>query len=222
MTSDYKDWCEGWIKEGYFLAYRIDDVVYYEQVVARDFAHWEYTWEDGPVQPGQTGGPIVLEDLEITRGYEKNSRLNNIWQIIFGIKGQVYVYIEHPPDVHRHGIAKVPKPSATLREVSHYTEWMSPWKEPTFLTEHFLMRGGYERINFDVYNPENIAITPQFNFFLSKMQTERIGTLTADGQVTITKNKFQDIMDKLLKRLVPYRPISIQPVSLPPSTPSGE
>lgn len=220
MTLSWKDWNDGWIKEGHYICYELNGIEYYEQVKKRDLGHWEYVWES-TVASHTPSGPTVPDDLEITRGYDSIKKFNHLWQLIFGIRGQVYVYIELPTDTHRHGIPKVPKPSSTLREVSHFEEWMSPFYEPSFITEHFLMRPGFERIGLDIYNPRAITLTPEFNFIINKMTTERIGQII-DGKPSVTRERFNDVMDKLYKKLIPVRPISLQPESWPATAPSGE
>jgi len=214
------DWSTGWIKEGYFISYIKDGVKYYEYVVARDFAHYVYTWHES-VAPGDESGPTVISNLLITRGYNPKTNLNRIWQVIFGIKGEVYVYVELPTDIHRHGLPKIPKPTATVREVSHFEEWMSPFNDPSFITEHFLMRPEYDRMCISIYNPQEISITPRLRFFINKMVTERIGVERA-GSLEATRPHYSEILEKLSKRVVPVRPISLEPVRAPPTAPAGE
>ena len=101
-----------------------------------------------------------------------------MWQMIFGIKGQIYIYIELPTDLHRHGLAKRAKPSSDLREVSHFEEYMSSFHEPTFLTEHFMMRPETFKIDFSAYNPQSITMRNiRLNIMINKMIPERIGSL---------------------------------------------
>lgn len=211
--ADWKDWSEGWLKEGYFISYVLNRVRYYEHIIARDLAHYEYEWE-GTVSGGGTSGPTVPEYLIPTVGYDKETNTNQIWQVIFGIKGQVYVYIELPTDLHRHGLPKYPKPTSDLRQISHFEEWMSPYQQPSFVTEHFMLKPGLDRIAFSVYNPQEIDIKPWLNIFVNKMITERIGT-EYQGVLTPTDVNFKEILEKLAKRLVPHRPLTLMPVRAP-------
>jgi len=221
VHKDFRDWCDGWLQEGHYLSFSQDGIRYYEHVLQRDLAHWEYPWHE-TIASLHESGPKVPADLEITRGYSTKTNLNHIWQLIFGIKGQVYIYIELPTDTHRHGIPKQPKPSAALREVSHFEEWMSSFHEPTFITEHFLMRPATDRIALSAWNPNTINQPDvRLNFFISKMVTERIGMLI-DGNLQATKPRFQELLDKLYKQLIPCRPITIMPVSMPAEPPAGE
>lgn len=218
---DWKDWSNGWLKEGQFLSYWREGVRFYEFIIQRDLGHWEYDWAE-TIGATAVSGPTVPAQLEITRGYDEKTNLNRIWQLIFGIKGEVYIYVELPTDLHRHGIPKVPKPSATFHRVSHFEEWMSPFQEPTFLTEHFLMRPETARIALSAYNPNAIDMTDvTLNFFLAKMVTERIGTVT-NGRQTPSSPRFTDTLDKLYRRLIPHRPITILPVRAPAEAPTGE
>lgn len=213
-SSDWRDWSDGWIKEGYFLNYLKDGIFYYEHVMMRDFGHWEYDWFE-TIHALSESGPRVPELLEITKGYDAATSSNQIWQLIFGIKGQAYIYVEFPTDIHRHGIPKVPKPSSTMRRVSHFEEWMSPFDEPTFITEKFMLRPDLDRINLSAYNPNNQAITDlTLNFFINKMITERVGTVT-NGVQEPEKERWRETLDKLYKRLIPVRPISLYPVRAP-------
>jgi hypothetical protein len=176
-------------------------------------AHYEYEWHE-TITAGNTSGPKVPDYLIPTVGYDEPTNENQIWQVIFGIKGQVYIYIELPTDLHRHGLPKVPKPTADLRQISHFEEWMSPYQEPSFVTEHFMLKPGLDRIAFSAYNPQTIDIKPWLNIFVNKMITERLGT-EFEGVLTPTDVSYKEILEKLAKRLVPHRPITLMPVRAP-------
>lgn len=230
---EWNEWSEGWIKEGFYITYVREGVEYFEHVSQRDFGHWEYDWPE-TINSLATSGPFVPADLEITRGYDISNNTNQIWQVIFGIQGQVFIYIELPTDLHRHGIPKVPKPSTTMRRVSHFTEWMSPFTEPSFITEHFMMRPDTIHIAFDAYNPGLINHTDVvLNIMLNKMVTERIGTneygilntpiIPNNPNLTQKlKDRWLETLTKLYKRQIPHRPITIQPVRAPAEAPGGE
>jgi len=226
--GDFKEWSLGWIKEGQYISYARENLRYYEYVLARDLARFEYPWgnddTEAPVtiDARDTSGPFTPDVLEITRGYLKETNLNQLWQIIFGIKGQVYIYVELPTDTHRHGIPKAVKPSNVRRRVSHFEEWMSPYTEPTFLTEHFLMRPDCSQINFEAYNPNSINLTDVWlNLFINKLQTERLGT-EQNGAGVPTRDRFRETLDKLIAHAIPCRPITLLPVTAPAEAPSGE
>ncbi len=222
---DYKDWSDGWIREGFFITYIRENTRYYEQVTARDFAHYEYVWPED-IATLSTSGPYVPDDLEITKGYDKSNRSNQLWQIIFGIKGQIYIYIELPTDIHRHGLAKRAKPSSDLREVSHFEEYMSSFHEPTFLTEHFMMRPETQQIDFSAYNPQARTMREiRLNIMINKMITERIGEIVVSGSSVVptpSNENYREILDKLYRKVVPCRPITLLPVRAPAEAPGGE
>lgn len=188
--------------------------MFYEHVVARDFAHYEWDWPN-TIDAGGTDGPIIPDLLEITKSYDEATNENRVWQLIFGIKGQVMLYLELPADVHRHGLPKIPKPRTENRRVSHFEEWMSPYLEPHFITEHFLMRPDLDRINFDVYNPNDQDNTNlRLRFFVNKLVTERVGTV--EGYVKKpTADRWTETLDRLYRRLIPVRPITLYPVTAP-------
>jgi len=218
--GEWTEWSD-WLREGYFISYLRDQIRYYEHIVQRDLAHWEYDWPE-TISSMSTSGPYVPEQLVITRGYDKENLTNRLWQMIFGIKGQSLIYIELPADTHRHGIPKVPKPSSAMRFVSHFEEYMSPFYEPTFLTEHFMMRPETQRIAFDAYNPHEIDDTDlRLNIFIAKLATERIGTSQA-GVLKPTQDRWTEVLAKLYKRTIPSRPITILPVRAPAEAPVGE
>jgi len=218
---DYKDWSDGWLRENYYISFRRDNTTYYERVIRRDLAHYEWEWPE-TVPAGEMKGPQLPDDLEVTIGYDERTKLNRLWQVIFGIKGQAYIYVELPTDTKRHGVPKKTWPTSEHREVAHFTEAMSPFDEPTFLTEHFMMYPITYRIDFNAYNPNDIDLTDlKLNFFIAKLETERIGTesYTEEGLVLEpTRPHFKDILDRLYRRLVVCRPITLLSVKAPAVT----
>ena len=217
MMDALQNW-SSWIKSGHFISYYDESVQYFEYVRQRDMAHWEYDWYED-IAAGSESGPVVPTNLEITQGYQKSTNTNRIWQMIFGIKSQAFIYIELPTDLHRHGIPKEPKPTSNNRRVSHFTEWMSPFNEPSFITEHFLMRPALDYIGLDAYNPTGIALTDlTLNFFISKLVTERVGSATPTDEgmlIEPTSQRWAEAMDKLWRRVIPCRPLTLMPVRAP-------
>lgn len=231
VLSDWRNWSQ-WIQEGHYISYERDRVTYYEYVVMRDFGHWEYNWPE-LIATVSTSGPYVPDDLEITRGYDEKNNTNQIWQMIFGIESEVLIYVELPTDLHRHGIPKDPKPSAANRYTSHFEEWMSPFNEPSFITEHIMMRPETLQVALSAYNATEISMRPRLNICLAKLLTERVGT--EDGgelttaSVKTNKNltarlgvKWGDVLEKLYRHQVPCKPLTIQPVRAPAEAPTGE
>lgn len=227
--TNFRDWSgpeSPWIKEGHYVSYAKQGTRYYECVLGRDLAHYTYQWFE-TIDAGHESGPQVPDDLIVTAGYDAESTLNQLWQMIFGIKGQVYIYVELPTDTHRHGLPKKPKPSLALRRVSHFTEYMSPFLDPSFLTEHIMMKPGYDRINLSAYNPNTIDMPDvELNVFVNKMVTERVGTErygalktpVVPGEADITamlKEKWEETLGKLWRRQIPHRPLTLEPVRAP-------
>ena len=82
--AGYEEWA-GWLKEGLFYSYREQDERHYFNVLYRDWAHFEYTWEED-VAAGGFSGPVTINDLETTKE-------NQIWQVIFGLNKDVNIYV---------------------------------------------------------------------------------------------------------------------------------
>ena len=216
----YAEWSD-WLREGYFISYLVEGVRYYEHIVQRDLGHWEYDWPE-TVESLEESGPFVPATLEITRGFDATTNTNRLWQMIFGIKGQCMIYVELPTDLHRHGIPKAPKPGSAMWYTSHFEEYMSPFIAPTFLTEHFMIRPWNQQIAFSAYNPDAIDDTDlRLNIFLAKLATERIGTVQM-GVKTPTAPRWTETLDKLYRRVIPHRPLTILPVRAPAEAPVGE
>lgn len=211
--ATWQEWSIGWLKEGHFIQYDMKGTTYYERVLHREMMHYEWEWEDTNgvhvVSANHDAGPVTPDPLEVTRDYDENSKLNYLWQMIFGIKSQVYIYVELPGNIHRHGIPKVPKPGPSWWKVSHFEEYMSPYFEPTFITEHFMMKAGsLNLITFSAYNNEDVDLYPWLNFFISAIETERIGT-EIKGTLTPTSARWRDTLTKLYQGAIPCRPITL-------------
>ncbi|MBU1082509.1 MAG: hypothetical protein KKB59_18630 [Spirochaetes bacterium] len=217
----WQEWSKGWLKEGHYISFIVENVQYFEHIIAKDWAHWDYPWHE-TVTALSVSGPHTPAAFELTRGWDKNTGSNRLWQFIFGIKGQAYIYVELPTDTHRHGIPKAMKPSSDFREVSHFQEYMSPYFEPSFITEHFLMRPVCDRITLEVHNPNSIDLTDlRLNFMINKVVTQRIGTVS-NGTLYPTQDRFRDLLGKMYNHQVPVRPITIEPVRAPAEAPAGE
>ena len=223
MTKLEDSW-SSWIRDGDYVKYRREDTLYYAEVAARDFAHWEYTWGSTPanpagtaVLPGATSGPTPIEQLELTKE-------NHLWQLIWGMRYQVYCYVQLPSDTDRHGIPTQPKPSDANRKVAHFTEMMSPYDQPSFITEHFMLRPVSIRLVLEIYNPpvNEKWLIPDFNFYINKMVLDVLGSGGIREEPVPTAAKNADILRKLYLRQVPCRPIPLDPVRAPPVAPVGE
>jgi len=229
--GNWKDWAK-WLEEGYYISYLRDGVRFYENVLFRDFAHYEYVWPETIVSLADSG-PHIPQDLEITRGYDVNTNLNQVWQVLFGIESQAYIYVELPTDLHRHGLPKQPKPGTALREVSHFEEYISPFQEPSFLTEFFLMRPDCIQIALTAYNPTSISLTPRLNIVMAKLVTERVGTeeegtlstpvIAGNANKTTRLNtRWNKTLELLYKGQIPCRHLTLQPIRGPAEAPGGE
>jgi hypothetical protein len=180
-------------------------------VLFRDWAHIEYTWEE-TIAAGGTSGPITIANLETTKE-------NQIWQVIFGLSHDVLIYVHIPTDVDRHGVAKVPKQTATLRQVGHYRMQDSWWDKPSFITEHFLLKPEVPLIAFSAYNPQSIAFQEDYNpiklnIYLAKCEMEQIGEV-ANGEQQAAAPRYNETLDKLYRRVIPHRPITLVPLRAP-------
>ena len=194
-----------------FYSYLEQQERHYFMVLFRDWAHFEYTWEED-VAAGGFSGPVTITDLETTKG-------NQIWQVIFGLKQDINVYVHIPLDQDRHGVGVRPRQTATFRNVGHYGIQESWWDRPSFLTEHFLLKPEVNDIAFSVFNPRNIAFQENFNpimlnFFIAKCEMERIGTVTS-GEQTPAHARFTETLDKLYRRVLRHRPLTLVPLRAP-------
>lgn len=225
MFDAVQDWT-GWIKEGHFLSYKLGFIKKYFYVEAVEFAHIEYEWAE-EIDATTASGPYSMNDLEITRLSDPEAKghyglLGQIWQIIFGIRTQVLIYVQLPTDVERHGVPKRPKATSAFRNVGHYRKWMSPWYAPSFITEHFLIREFSPLISLSAYNPQVIALTPEINFFIAKLAVEKIGEYnpemsrdTPGWPLKPVKPEYMETLRKLDSKIKPCRPITVLAVKSP-------
>ena len=206
-------WSPGWLVEGHFISYEdpVDEVVRYAFIKKREFAHYEYTWPEA-VEPGVLSGTETVTNLEVTVIRKQ------VWQIIFGFKEKGRYYVHLPVDVDRHGIAKRAKPTLAFPTVAHYEEWMSPWDNPDWITEHFLIRPITPTIAFSYHNMNPVAVTPRINFFINKCDLELLG-YEKEGALYPAQDRYREILDKLYRRVVPHRPLSLMPVRAPAEAP---
>lgn len=210
MSGQIESWAD-WLREGFFYSYREQQVRKFFNVMYRDWAHIEYTWPED-IAPGVVSGPIVIDNLETTKE-------NQIWQVIFGISHDVYVYIHAPTDIERHGVAKVPKQTTNLREVGHYRMQDSWWDKPSFITEHFLLKPEIPFVAFSVYNPRNITFRHDYNpiklnFYLCKCEMEQVGE-EVKGELQAAESRFTETLDKLYRRVIMHRPLTLIPLRAP-------
>lgn len=201
-----------WLIEGHFLSflYEKSQRKYY-MVARRDIAHYEYEWAS-EIDSDEESGATTLSDLEATIPWTQ------IHQLIWGVRPQCYIYVSLPTDIERHGIPKRATHTSAYRTVAHFGMHDSPFDCPSWNTEHFMQRPINPYIAFNIYNKTEIPITPVLNFWINKMELEHIGDEAADGAQTPAKPKFAETLDRLCKRMIPHRPITLLPVRAPSTT----
>lgn len=160
-------------------------------VKQREQALYIHKWSE-KISPNTESGPEDLEDL-------KPLALNRLDQVIFGVKTRCLIYLNLPHETRRWGTDKKPIATSDLREVGYVDETISPYEEPSFLTEFFLQKGGaYEYPQFYAYNPTNRTLKPTLMFRINKLIVEEI-----------TRERYPELYEKLEKRVIPYRPITL-------------
>ncbi|MBW2672940.1 MAG: hypothetical protein JRD89_05915, partial [Deltaproteobacteria bacterium] len=147
-------------------------------VKQREQALYIHKWSE-KISPNTESGPEDLEDLkplalnrldQVIFGVK--TRLD---QVIFGVKTRCLVYLNLPHETRRWGTDKKPIATSDLREVGYVDEEISPYEEPSFLTEFFLQKGGsYEYPHLYAYNPTNRTLKPTIMFRINKLIVEEI------------------------------------------------
>ncbi len=95
------------------------------------------------------------------------------------------------------------------------SRWSWPW-------EHFMIRPWNQQIAFSAYNPDETDDTDlRLNIFLAKLATERIGTIQM-GIQSPSADRWRETLDKLYRRVIPHRPLTIKPVRAPAEAPTGQ
>ena len=199
----------GWLKEGHFISFedRVNGVTRYAFVKRREFSDYVYPWPES-IAPGTTSGPHTVEYLEPT------VNLKQLFQVIFGIKGEVYLYVNLPVEIARHGLPKIPKHTAAVRRIGYYTQHLSPYDQPDWVTEHFLLRPLTTFIALTAYNPTAITVTPEVRFLVNKLELELLG-YERDGELHPEKPRYEEVLEKLYRRVIPLRPVTLMPVRAP-------
>lgn len=145
-----------------------------------------YRWTKD-VASNAESGPENIEDLE-------PGRRDVLYQVIFGIKPNVYIYIAIPADTRLYGVAEEAIPREGFREVGAITQDMSPYKNPDFITELFLMKDtSYEYPALYAYNPNNKPVRPVIRFIVNKIEMEEITEA--------------ETIELMKKKRITYRPI---------------
>jgi len=204
-----QEWSPGWLVEGHFISFEdpINKVVRYAFIKRREFSVYVYEWPES-VSPGDTSGPYTIEYLEPT------VNLKQCFQVVFGIKGEGWIYVNLPVEVMRHGLPKIPRPTAAVREVAFYDQHMSPYDQPDWVTEHFLLRPITTFMALQVYNPTDINVKPKVKFLVNKLDLELLG-YEREGELRPESPRYEEVLDKLYRRVIPHRPLSLMPVRAP-------
>jgi len=210
-----------WLRTGQFLSFLYDrGQRKYYMVKRQDLAHYEYTWPES-ISPLTESGPTLCANLEVTVPW------THLHQFIWGIRPQCYVYAQLPTDIERHGLPKQAKHTPNLRTIAHFGMHDSPFDNPSWNTEHFMHRPIDPDIMFTVYNKTPINITPVFNFWVNKLEIGHVGDEDADGTLHVAQTsddppkpitRYNDVLEKLSKRVIPCRPITLLPVRAPATT----
>lgn len=215
----------GWLKEGYFISYEDDSEApprrRYWFVIGRELSHYECKWDDlKPAGEALTAGsfapgPYIVADLEPTLK-------NQMFQVIFGFKPQIYLYTYLPSDLIRRGLPKRPRATSAFPTVGHLIEHWSPYDAPSFWTQHFMIRPLTYNLGFAAYNPFTYTIDEEeifLNFIVNELQLEHIGDVVA-GELQPAATRFTETLDKLTRRVIPHTPITLGPIRAPVTAPA--
>ena len=184
-----------WLEEGFFIRlatpeFQKKEFYFIDQI---ERARYVYKWAVAIATDTEIG-PVNVEDL-------KPLSTNRLYQCVFGIKTAAYVYLNLPLNTRLWGTDKKPIATSTLREVGFRDHEESPFDHPSFITEFFLMKNGsFDYPAFHAYNPTERSLRPELNILLNKMVIEKVV-----DPVTL---------EKLERRLIPYRPVTLG--GLPP------
>lgn len=179
-----------WLEEGYFIRLFTPETgkkIFYF-ITHTEPARYIYTWA-ATIAKNTEDGPREVEDL-------KPLAINRLYQGIFGIKTACYIYLNLPINTRMWGTDKKPIAVSSLREVGFRDQNESPFEYPSFVTEFFLQKNGsFDYPAMFAFNPTERTLKPQLNFLLNKMVIEPV---TDD-----------EVLEKLGRKLIPYRPITL-------------
>lgn len=173
-----------WLLEGHFL--QLEDTFYF--VRQKERARYVYKWEE-TISSDSESGPYNIEDL-------KPLATDRLFQGIFGVRSSCLIYLNTPTDKRLWGTDKKPLATSSLREVGFVDKDISPFESPDFETEFWLQKGAnFEFPAMYAYNPTNTNLRPQLRFEINMMRIEPVTE--------------PETLDKLSKKLIPYRPITM-------------
>jgi len=178
------------LEEGYFIRlatpeFEKKEFYFIEQA---ERARYVYKWA-AAVSSNTEDGPRNIEDL-------KPLATNRLYQCIFGIKTGAYIYLNLPPNTRLWGTDKKPIATSSLRELGFRTNTESPYDYPSFITEFFLMKdGSFDFPAVHAFNPTERTLRPWLNILMNKMVIEKVTEA--------------ETLEKLRRKLIPYRPITL-------------
>lgn len=186
MTDQYSRW----LSEGFYLRVYSPETGEFTFFVVeqREPSIYVHKWSE-KIATNEESGPEDLENL-------KPLNLNRLDQVIFGIKGGCLIYLNLPHETRRWGTDKKPKATSDLRELGYVDEETSPYDHPSFVTEFFLQKGGsFEYPHLYAYNPTPRTLKPHIRFEINQMVIKKITE--------------PELLDKLRRKVVTYRPITL-------------
>lgn len=190
MENEYSKW----LIEGYFLKLYdpgMKEYTYY-WVAQRERAEYVHTWS-GSITKDTESGPEALENL-------KPLSTGRLYQTVFGVETACLIYVDFPQGTRRWGTDKKTTASSSNRYIGWIDQIMTPYDHPTFVAEMFLTKGGsYEYPNLYAYNPSGRSLTPKLHFIQNRCDLEVIDDV--------------ETMEKLDKKLIPYRFITLGGIS---------
>jgi hypothetical protein len=219
-TLSNEQWAS-WQKECNFISYLYEGARHYYHILRRDWSHIEVDWPN-TVDTLTSDGPHIFNDVQPTEA-------DKPFQVIFGFQPQGMIYVNLPQETMRHGVPRRPTMTAAYRPVAHYRSWETPYYQPSWITEHWLFAKFLPFAGYTYYNTEDITLQPTLNFYLGKCELEHIGDVwvteeagrDAQGRQVTTQRyevqpaespRFDDLLMKLHQRLIPSRPLTLQPV----------
>jgi len=178
------------LEEGFFLRLttperKTKEFYFVDRAV---IARYVFTWP-ATIAKDTEDGPRNVEDL-------KPLAIDRLYQGIFGIKTACYIYMNLPLNARLWGTDKRPIASSSLRAVGFRDLNDSPYENPTFMTEFFLQKdGSFDYPAMYAYNPTERTLEPKLNFLINKLEIEKVTEPV--------------VLEKLEKKLIPYRPITL-------------
>ncbi len=189
------------LKPGFFVKLQDPDTSEssFLSVESAEYARYVHRWQtsagaDDPIAAGAESAEQSIENL-------KPMNMDYLYECVFGIRGPAYVYLNLPLETRLWGTGKKPIATSSNRRIGYLTQEESPWEEPTARSLFYLMKGGsFEYPSFTAYNPSSKSICPELDIHIMKALLKPVTE--------------PDTLEKLQKKLIPYRPVTFG--GLPP------